>query len=78
VELKEFEVKRRGELQLIKIFQTSIFKKFLLGSMAEECYVAVAQVADQWLYVLFSKADTRGQRAGRADRRKQEHVKNSG
>ncbi|KAJ7579680.1 hypothetical protein C8J56DRAFT_1169553 [Mycena floridula] len=56
-ELKGFEVKRRGELQLIKIFQSQIFEKFLLGSTTEECYTAVAQVADQWLDVLFSKAD---------------------
>lgn len=59
-ELKGFEVKRRGELQLIKIFQTSIFEKFLLGATTEECYAAVAEVADQWLDVLFSKADTLG------------------
>jgi DNA polymerase epsilon subunit 1 len=59
-ELKGFEVKRRGELQLIKIFQTSIFEKFLLGTTTEECYAAVAEVADQWLDVLFSKADTLG------------------
>ncbi|KII85363.1 hypothetical protein PLICRDRAFT_700901 [Plicaturopsis crispa FD-325 SS-3] len=59
-ELKGFEVKRRGELQLIKIFQSQIFEKFLLGSTTEECYAAVAQVADQWLDVLFSKADTLG------------------
>jgi len=55
-ELKGFEVKRRGELQLIKIFQSQLFEKFLLGSTLEECYAAVAQVADQWLDVLFSKA----------------------
>lgn len=55
-ELKGFEVKRRGELQLIKHFQSQIFEKFLLGSTTEECYKAVAQVADQWLDVLFSKA----------------------
>ena len=54
-ELKGFEVKRRGELQLIKIFQTAIFEKFLLGTTTEECYAAVAKVADQWLDVLFSK-----------------------
>jgi DNA polymerase epsilon subunit 1 len=59
-ELKGFEVKRRGELQLIKIFQTSIFEKFLLGTTTEECYAAVAEVADQWLDVLFSRADTLG------------------
>ncbi|KAF9044418.1 hypothetical protein BJ165DRAFT_1528961 [Panaeolus papilionaceus] len=56
-ELKGFEVKRRGELQLIKIFQSQIFEKFLLGTTIQECYAAVAQVADQWLDILFSKAE---------------------
>ena len=55
-ELKGFEVKRRGELQLIKIFQSQIFERFLLGSTTEECYAAVAEVADRWLDVLYSKA----------------------
>jgi DNA polymerase epsilon subunit 1 len=55
-ELKGFEVKRRGELQLIKIFQSQIFENFLLGTTTEECYAAVAGVADRWLDVLFSKA----------------------
>lgn len=59
-ELKGFEVKRRGELQLIKIFQSQIFEKFLLGTTTEECYHAVAKVADQWLDVLFSKGSTLG------------------
>ena len=54
-ELKGFEVKRRGELQLIKVFQSAIFEKFLLGTTTEECYAAVARVADQWLDVLFSR-----------------------
>ncbi|RSH85546.1 DNA polymerase epsilon catalytic subunit [Saitozyma podzolica] len=57
-ELKGFEVKRRGELQLIKIFQSQIFDKFLLGTTTEECYAAVAQVADQWLDILQSKASS--------------------
>ncbi|KAI8325970.1 DUF1744-domain-containing protein [Martensiomyces pterosporus] len=55
-ELKGFEVKRRGELKLIKIFQSQIFKIFLEGSTLEECYRAVARVADQWLDILFSNA----------------------
>ncbi|KAF4566262.1 DNA polymerase epsilon catalytic subunit [Pleurotus pulmonarius] len=59
-ELKGFEVKRRGELQLIKIFQSQIFEKFLLGTTTEECYHAVAQVADQWLDVLFTHGDSLG------------------
>ncbi|XP_037367272.1 DNA polymerase epsilon catalytic subunit A [Talpa occidentalis] len=55
-ELKGFEVKRRGELQLIKIFQSSVFEAFLKGSTLEEVYGAVAKVADYWLDVLYSKA----------------------
>lgn len=53
-ELKGFEVKRRGELQLIKNFQSSVFEAFLLGSTLEECYASVAKVADYWLDVLYS------------------------
>ncbi|KAJ1885004.1 DNA polymerase epsilon catalytic subunit, partial [Kickxella alabastrina] len=55
-ELKGFEVKRRGELKLIKIFQSQIFKVFLEGRTLDECYGSVAKVADQWLDILFSKA----------------------
>ncbi|XP_070201892.1 DNA polymerase epsilon catalytic subunit A-like [Littorina saxatilis] len=55
-ELKGFEVKRRGELQLIKIFQSSVFEAFLKGGTLEECYKSVAKVADYWLDVLYSKA----------------------
>ncbi|KAJ2231118.1 DNA polymerase epsilon catalytic subunit [Coemansia sp. RSA 518] len=55
-ELKGFEVKRRGELKLIKIFQSQIFKVFLDGANLDSCYAAVARVADQWLDILFSKA----------------------
>ncbi|KAI8443886.1 DNA polymerase epsilon subunit 1, partial [Phakopsora pachyrhizi] len=55
-ELKGFEVKRRGELQLIKIFQTAIFEKFLLGKTLKDCYAAVAEVANLWLDVLVTKA----------------------
>ncbi|KAG7176387.1 DNA polymerase epsilon catalytic subunit A-like [Homarus americanus] len=55
-ELKGFEVKRRGELQLIKIFQSSVFEAFLKGDTLETCYASVAKVADYWLDVLYSKA----------------------
>ncbi|EFJ15355.1 hypothetical protein SELMODRAFT_445541 [Selaginella moellendorffii] len=51
-ELKGFEVKRRGELKLIKVFQAEVFEKFLQGSTLEECYDAVAAVADRWLDML--------------------------
>ncbi|CAL9214158.1 unnamed protein product [Arabidopsis halleri] len=51
-ELKGFEIKRRGELKLIKVFQAELFDKFLHGSTLEECYSAVAEVADRWLDLL--------------------------
>ncbi|CAL7943087.1 unnamed protein product [Xylocopa violacea] len=53
-ELKGFEVKRRGELQLIKVFQTSVFESFLKGNTLEECYASVAKDADYWLDMLYS------------------------
>lgn len=54
-ELKGFELKRRGELQLIKNFQSDIFKLFLEGDSLESCYHAVATVANNWLDVLDTK-----------------------
>ncbi|KAI9829581.1 MAG: DNA polymerase epsilon catalytic subunit [Sarea resinae] len=57
-ELKGFEVKRRGELKLIKIFQTQIFKFFLEGTTLTETYAAVAKVANRWLDVLYQHGST--------------------
>lgn len=57
-ELKGFEVKRRGELKLIKIFQTQIFKVFLEGTTLAETYGAVARVANRWLDVLHQRGAT--------------------
>lgn len=57
-ELKGFELKRRGELKLIKTFQSQIFKEFLNGTTLEECYGAVARVANSWLDILESKGTT--------------------
>lgn len=54
-ELKGFEIKRRGELQLIKIFQSQVFEAFLQGDTLEKCYTCVAKVANYWLDVLYSK-----------------------
>ena len=48
-------MKRRGELQLVKIFQSGVFEAFLRGQTLEECYAAVSKVADYWLDVLYSK-----------------------
>ncbi|XP_010242612.1 PREDICTED: DNA polymerase epsilon catalytic subunit A-like [Nelumbo nucifera] len=54
-ELKGFEIKRRGELKLIKVFQAEVFDKFLHGTTLEECYSAVASVANSWLDLLDSQ-----------------------
>ncbi|KAL7564782.1 hypothetical protein ACA910_021045 [Epithemia clementina (nom. ined.)] len=56
-ELKGFELKRRGELELIKTFQSEVFDRFLDGGNLKECYAAVAEVANYWIDVL----DTRGE-----------------
>ncbi|XP_051120943.1 DNA polymerase epsilon catalytic subunit A-like [Andrographis paniculata] len=56
-ELKGFEIKRRGELKLIKVFQAELFNKFLDGSTLEECYSAVASVANRWLDLLDSQGE---------------------
>ena len=50
-ELKGFEIKRRGELQLIKIFQEQVFAKFLDGKTLTECYASVGAAANHWLDV---------------------------
>lgn len=54
-ELKGFEVKRRGELALIKHFQTSVFKAFLNGKNHQEAYRSAAEEANYWLDILFTK-----------------------
>ena len=46
-ELKGFELKRKGELKLIKVFQEEIFDTFLSGTNLIECYKAAGQVADK-------------------------------
>jgi len=55
-ELKGFELKRRGELELIKTFQSQVFGRFLDGNTLKECYACVADVANHWIDVI----DTRG------------------
>lgn len=51
-ELKGFEMKRRGELKLIKEFQTEVFDYFLEGETLEGAYKSVASIADRWLDML--------------------------
>lgn len=57
-ELKGFEIKRRGELELIKIMQANIFDRFLEGLTLEECYQKVGEQANHYLDVLFTKGST--------------------
>lgn len=54
-ELKGFELKRRGELELIKSFQEQVFEQFLSGNSLSSCYDAVASVANVWLDVIDTK-----------------------
>lgn len=54
-ELKGFEVKRRGELGIIKQFQSEVFKDFLKGHNLKEIYDHVAKEANYWLDILTSK-----------------------
>ena len=51
-ELKGFEMKRRGELKLIKVFQEEIFDRFLDGTTLQESYLSAAVVADRWFDLL--------------------------
>jgi DNA polymerase epsilon subunit 1 len=57
-ELKGFELKRRGELELIKTFQSQVFERFLDGNSLTECYDAVASVANHWIDVLDTRGDS--------------------
>ena len=57
-ELKGFELKRRGELQLIKDFQQQIFgsgSMFLDGKSLKDAYENAARVADMCLDIISSK-----------------------
>ena len=54
-ELKGFELKRRGELKIIKIFQSEVFDFFLKGNSLKDCYNACAEIADRWYSILENK-----------------------
>ena len=56
-ELKGFELKRRGELMLIKDFQSQVFKRFLDGKTLVEAYASVAVVANSALDMLYSQGE---------------------
>jgi len=56
-EVKGFELKRRGELQIVKIFQSEVFERFLDGSTLQECYDACGEIADRWYDILVTKGE---------------------
>lgn len=56
-ELKGFEIKRRGELKLIKNFQGEVFDKFLNGETIADCYTSVGETCNKWLDVLTTKGE---------------------
>jgi DNA polymerase epsilon subunit 1 len=51
-EVKGFELKRRGELKIIKIFQEEVFGRFLEGGSLQECYDACGEVGKRWYEIL--------------------------
>ena len=56
-ELKGFELKRRGELQIIKTLQEDLFHNgaYLQGDSLHEAYSAVGERANHWLDLLHNK-----------------------
>ncbi|RNF25902.1 DNA polymerase epsilon catalytic subunit A [Trypanosoma conorhini] len=56
-ELKGFELKRRGELMLIKDFQSQVFRRFLDGVTLVDSYASAAVVANAALDMLYSKGE---------------------
>lgn len=55
VELKGFELKRRGELNIIKKFQEDIFNHFNDGTTLKECYESLANVCKYWLDIILQE-----------------------
>ncbi|CDR97363.1 DNA polymerase family B, exonuclease domain containing protein, putative [Babesia bigemina] len=56
VELKGFEIKRRGEMRMIQMFQEEVFPRYLLGSTKEEAYQSAAAVGLSYRRSLDSRA----------------------
>ncbi|AFZ81656.1 DNA polymerase epsilon, catalytic subunit a, putative [Theileria equi strain WA] len=56
VELKGFEIKRRGEMRMIQLFQEDIFPQYLLGKTKDDAYKNAAKVALCYRQILDSRA----------------------
>ncbi|XP_026189746.1 uncharacterized protein LOC34618916 [Cyclospora cayetanensis] len=54
-ELKGFELKRRGELELIRQFQQELFPVFMRGSSKEEAYALAAAVGEKYRHLISSR-----------------------
>lgn len=54
-ELKGFEMKRRGELQLIKSYQQRIFFRYLEGHSLEESYASAAEISNHFLDIVLNR-----------------------
>jgi len=55
IELKGFELKRRGELNFVKKFQEDIFQHFNDGTTLQECYRSLAGICNYWLDIIEQK-----------------------
>ncbi|ORM39971.1 DNA polymerase epsilon catalytic subunit A [Babesia sp. Xinjiang] len=56
VELKGFEIKRRGEMRMIQLLQEEVFPRYLLGSTKEEAYQNAASIGLSYRRSLDSRA----------------------
>lgn len=56
-ELKGFEIKRRGELEIIKRLQKELFQHFLDGNNLGECYESLSEVCNYWLDIVRSRGE---------------------
>ncbi|KAK6090615.1 hypothetical protein P3W45_000338 [Vairimorpha bombi] len=54
-EFKGFELKRRGELEIIKRLQEELFECFSEGTNLTECYDKLSQVCKYWLDLIHNK-----------------------
>lgn len=56
-EFKGFEMKRRGELRVTKVFQEEIFPQYLKGTNLKECYAHCAETAKKYIDIINKKGD---------------------
>ncbi len=54
-ELKGFEIKRRGELKMVQMFQEQVFPTFLKGNSIIDVYKELGAVANRWVDIIKTK-----------------------